>query len=132
MNYSRQRQLIFEAVHQTKTHPTTDSVYQKLKRELPKLSLATVYRNLNQLCDNGQLRRLCLPDSPDRFDGNIEPHCHLHCRVCSAVVDLFELNEEIVRIFSENTEHRIESGDFVLHGVCSSCIKKMQKKAIDI
>ena len=64
MNYSRQREMILEAVARTKEHPTAETVYQSLKVQHPRLSLATVYRNLNQLCEAGTLKRLRLTDSP--------------------------------------------------------------------
>ena len=51
--YSRQRELIYECLQGMKIHPTAEMIYQTLKPEYPKLSLGTVYRNLNQLADWG-------------------------------------------------------------------------------
>ena len=69
MNYSRQRQLIWDAVTQGGGHPTAEELYQRLKPDNPALSLATVYRNLRQLEACGRLRRVAVPDGSDRYDG---------------------------------------------------------------
>ena len=62
MRYSYQRQRILEAVQSSTDHPTAVMVYDALKASLPKLSLGTVYRNLNQLADLGRIRKIPLPD----------------------------------------------------------------------
>ena len=49
MNYSKQRELVFQTVLQNPIHPTADAVYEQVRRENPKISLGTVYRNLNFL-----------------------------------------------------------------------------------
>ena len=56
--YSRQRELIYQALCQTDEHPTAEMVYRWLKPENPALSLGTVYRNLNLLADEGVIRRM--------------------------------------------------------------------------
>ena len=55
--YSRQRELIFEALKASHEHPTAEMMYQWLKPENPNLSLGTVYRNLNLLADEGAIVR---------------------------------------------------------------------------
>ena len=55
MIYSKQRELILKAVLENRVHPTADAVFSFLKPDHPELSLATVYRNLNQLAKNGLL-----------------------------------------------------------------------------
>ena len=62
--YSRQRELIFEALKHTTEHPTAEMVYQWLKPENPNLSLGTVYRNLNLLADEGRITRMAFPVEP--------------------------------------------------------------------
>ena len=59
--YSRQRELIYEALRQTEQHPTAEMIYQWLKPANPSLSLGTVYRNLNLLADEGAIRRMAFP-----------------------------------------------------------------------
>ena len=77
MKYSKQRELIYEAVLQNPVHPTADNVYTLIREENPNVSLGTVYRNLNLLSDNGLLRKIAMPNAPDRFDGRIDEHYHM-------------------------------------------------------
>ena len=82
--YSRQRELIYQALCATEEHPTADMVYQWLKPENPNLSLATVYRNLNLLADEGIITRMPFP--VERYDAETKPHPHLRCHKCSGEV----------------------------------------------
>ena len=84
--YSRQRELIYEALRQTDEHPTAEMVYHWLKPENPNLSLGTVYRNLNLLADEGTIRRMAFP--VERYDARTEPHPHFCCDRCGCVYDL--------------------------------------------
>ena len=52
-------------------HPTAEDVYASLKQENPRLSLGTVYRNLSQLAERGEINRLKMPNGGDRFDGKM-------------------------------------------------------------
>ncbi len=82
--YSQQREMILTCLRGTTAHPTADMIYQALKPENPKLSLGTVYRNLNQLADDGYIMRL--PFHVERYDANTQPHLH-HCacwQICKA------------------------------------------------
>ena len=87
MKYSRQRESILNALNEKLDHPTAEMVYNCVKQEQPNISLGTVYRNLNQLVEQGTLRRIATPVSGDRFDIRVDPHlragpkCHAHHRV---------------------------------------------------
>ncbi len=126
MNYSKQRELIIDALRHTTEHPTAETVYRTLKGDYPRLSLATVYRNLNQLCETGVIRKLHVADSPDRFDGNIEPHYHLCCKACKRVLDI-HVPQEYWRVLVSNSEgHNIEGCDVIFYGTCSQCLEENQ------
>ena len=84
--YSRQRELIYEALRQTEQPPTAEMIYQWLKPANPSLSLGTVYRNLNLLADEGAIRRMAFP--VERYDAKTMPHPHFCCDQCGAVYDL--------------------------------------------
>ena len=83
--YSQQRERIYQAVRDSREHPTAQMVYDALRPELPKLSLGTVYRNLQQMAAEGRLTQLDGPVA--RFDAVLEPHTHLRCACCGQVVD---------------------------------------------
>ena len=83
--YSRQRERIYQAVRDSREHPTAQMVYDILRPELPKLSLGTVYRNLQQMAAEGRLAQLDGPVA--RFDTVLVPHTHLCCANCGQVAD---------------------------------------------
>ena len=84
--FSHQRERIYAAVLNSHAHPTAEMVYQRLKPEMPRLSLGTVYRNLRQMAAGGRLVELSGPVA--RFDAVITPHTHFRCTGCGAVLDL--------------------------------------------
>ncbi len=130
MRYSRQRECIYRTVAESCAHPTAHMVYEALKAEMPKLSLGTVYRNLNQLADAGRLRKIPLPDGSCRFDATTGPHSHIVCQACGNVADvmlpaLTKLQEAVER----ETRYSLSSFDVVMHGVCSRCRKDGDSRA---
>jgi len=83
--YSQQREQIYQAVCASREHPTAQMVYDLLRPEMPKLSLGTVYRNLQQMAADGRLMELDGPVA--RFDATVAPHTHLRCSCCGRVAD---------------------------------------------
>lgn len=82
-----QRLAICEYVLSRKDHPTTDMVYEEVKRRYPTLSLATVYQTLHLLADIGLLQELELSDGASRYDPNTSPHINIICKNCGMVED---------------------------------------------
>ncbi|MBC8570345.1 Fur family transcriptional regulator [Zongyangia hominis] len=124
MKYSRQRELILDAVREDAVHPTADMIYQKLKKEHPNLSLGTVYRNLNLLSEIGTINKLHVPGMPDRFDGNITPHYHFYCKRCGGVFDLplsylGNIDEQV----RKETECQVDFHNILFRGTCKECAK---------
>jgi Fur family transcriptional regulator, peroxide stress response regulator len=122
---SRQRQKILELLRCTKSHPTADWIYDRLKQEMPHLSLGTVYRNLRILERQGKLIKLTMGSSFDRFDGNIQPHYHITCRKCGRVDDVDLAQRHSIDQHAEaisgyrSVTHRID-----FSGICSDCSRE--------
>ena len=123
MRYSRQRQQIYQFVCDSGEHPTAQMVYDALREAMPRLSLGTVYRNLNQLCDAGQLRKVPLPDGGCRFDGTLSNHSHIVCERCSRVEDVFVDAAWLRDPVERETSFTLTSVDLVMRGVCSACAR---------
>jgi Fur family ferric uptake transcriptional regulator len=85
---SRQRETILAELCKVKTHPTADEVYDMVRKIMPRISLGTVYRNLDFLSSRGVVLRLGGAGTQKRFDGNPNPHPHLRCAVCGRVDDV--------------------------------------------
>lgn len=122
MRYSHQRESIYHTVCQSHAHPTALMVYEALKGDMPRLSLGTVYRNLNQLSDAGRLKKIPLPDGSCRFDGTTHAHSHIVCQDCGCVADVTP--PSIARLKTEvedATKFSVSSVDLVLYGRCQLC-----------
>lgn len=122
---TKQRQVILERLREVKTHPTTDEVYAMVKEDLPKISLGTVYRNLDILAELGLIQKLEMAGQPKRFDGNPHPHLHGKCIACERVVDLgpdfdFGLDKKINGF--KVLDYKLE-----IIGLCSRCQEKENK-----
>lgn len=121
---SRQRETILAELCKVKTHPTADEVYDMVRKIMPRISLGTVYRNLDFLSSRGVVLRLGGAGTQKRFDGNPMPHPHLRCSACGRVddveftLDLPELPAE-QRMGYENLRCDVE---FV--GICPICAGK--------
>ena len=79
---------ILRVIWEADIHPTAEWVFQRVREEFPQVSLATVYRNIGQLLDQGELATVGVVNGQERFDGNTKPHTHFICRQCGAVLDL--------------------------------------------
>ena len=121
--YSRQREMIYRAVAESKEHPTAEMVYQWLKPVNPTLSLGTVYRNLNLLAEEGILIRMPFP--VERYDACTEPHSHLRCDSCGRVVDLnLDYDAALDAAVGKSApELVIRCHDTVFYGLCAECRK---------
>ena len=120
---TKQRELLLGAIRSTDTHPTADELFQIVRRDLPAISLATVYRNLNYMVEEGLVRRIAVPGMTDRFDHCLESHDHMICDHCGGIFDFslpFDLGSEI----AQSIGGPISSYALVVRGVCPACREK--------
>ncbi|MDR1694278.1 MAG: transcriptional repressor [Lactobacillaceae bacterium] len=123
--YSRQRELILRTLEENKIHPSADTVYEMIRKLMPNISLATVYRNLNLLAEKGVIKRLEGVDGIYRYDADISEHYHFVCKKCGNIIDIQDYAmPEIIRTVSERTGLQIEDCDVTFKGICSKCITK--------
>lgn len=119
--YSRQRELIYCALQETKEHPTADMIFQALKPENPSLSLGTVYRNLSLLSQEGRIVRMPFP--VERYDADTSPHPHFVCTRCGSVRDLdLPYDPELDRAAAQ-TGHQVSGHTVLFSGVCAQCLR---------
>lgn len=83
-----QRLEILAELRAAHDHPTAAELYERLRPRLPRLSLGTVYRNLDVLAAEGLVAKLAGPGAEARYDGALDAHDHARCRCCGAVVDI--------------------------------------------
>ncbi len=135
MNYSRQRNIISEILKNSYDHPTAEEVYALAVKELPTMGIATVYRNLNQLEEMGEIKRIPIMEGSDRFDGHLEEHYHMLCKCCGRLTDLRADDATIEKARNSicdafNIKDRnIELSPILLEGVCDQCKKAKKRKS---
>lgn len=122
MKYSRQRELVLRALRENIVHPTADYIHTILKKELPSISLATVYRNLNLLADCGEILKINGLDGAVHFDYNTHKHYHFICTKCNKVYDVPEdVAPNIRNNVNEQTGLTVLSSDITFKGICRDC-----------
>lgn len=121
-----QRGLVLEAVLQLACHPTADEVYALIVATHPTVSKATVYRNLNSLCEDKVLRRVPMPDTADRFDHNVSEHYHLQCIQCGEFADVpYKYGTDIDVLVEKEFGYTNASHNLLVTGTCAECSKKI-------
>ena len=124
IRYSKQREAIRMYLLSTKSHPTAEAVYNNIKNEHPRISLGTVYRNLNLLVEQGEALRLDCGDGVDHFDGDTRPHYHFACRGCGCVMDLeMDPIDHIDQIAGAGFDGEIQGHRVLFYGLCPDCRK---------
>ncbi|MCI6152458.1 Fur family transcriptional regulator [Fusobacterium perfoetens] len=122
MKYSKQRELILNYVLNHNDHPTADTIYTSLKKDNPKLSLGTVYRNLIKLTESNEIKKVSLPGEVDKFDKNLSPHAHLKCNICGCLIDINSLEiDNFIKSISKEQDIKIDNFNIIFDGVCKNC-----------
>ena len=122
MNYSKQREVILNTLKENVVHPTAEYLYAKIQEKDPKISLATLYRNLNQLTENGIIKKIDGLETSSHYDHNTHEHYHFICTKCRRVFDIdAEVAPELIRRTEEKTDFLIENHDIVFSGICKEC-----------
>ena len=122
MRYSSRREAILKILRDTKSHPNAEWVYAKVREQIPNVSLGTVYRNLKELSDAGELNTLETECGSLHFDADTSPHAHFVCNGCGAISDVFGYSEDTAAL--EKSGYRIDGVKTVIYGLCPRCVKE--------
>jgi len=120
---SLQRIKILEYLHNFKTHPTADMIYQALVDEMPTLSKTTVYNTLKAFAEKGVIVELSLFENEVRYEYDTTPHIHFKCIKCGKIYDIFEPFECLKN--KEIEGHKVVEHHVNLRGICKSCLVKV-------
>lgn len=126
MRYSHQRETVLNVLKGCKDHPTAETVFLRARDTVPNISLATVYRNLRTLSDNGDVLTLETVDKKIHYDGDISDHGHFICRDCGRIIDIFSRTELPPEL--EELELEVDSAKTVYYGKCAGCRRLSDKK----
>ncbi len=120
-----QRRVILEELRGTVAHPTADELYRTVRKRLPKISLGTVYRNLDILTKAGLIHKLDFGAGQSRYDADLSEHYHVRCVDCNRLVDVmglprFDYDTEIL----SQSQFEIIGHSLEFLGICPDCQPK--------
>ena len=119
---TRQRAAVFDYLSRVDHHPSAEEVYLAVKRKLPRISLATVYKNLEKLVECGAASKLTYGDASARYDIRTDHHHHTRCLVCGKIQD-FEsaAGSRLLKQLSPDNGFEVEDYRLELLGRCPDC-----------
>lgn len=120
-----QRSLVLEAVNKLKCHATAEEVCAEITQRYPNISRGTVYRNLKQLAECGEIRKIEVPRGAERFDHQSHDHYHVLCDLCGRVYDVDMAYIEDLQKSIKNTHgFKFRGHDIMFRGICPNCAVK--------
>jgi len=129
LRMTNQREIILRELRKSKQHLTADELYDIVKKDMPRISLATVYRNLEVLSEAGLIGKLEISGRQKRFDYDVEEHDHVYCVVCHRVDNLdIKIKGVGPREVGVVQGYTITGYRLEALGICLDCQKKEMKK----
>lgn len=126
---SRQREAVKNNILSRFDHPTAEMVYLTVRETEPRISLATVYRNLDHLVDKGLVEKFMVPGEPDHYDPVSHEHYHIRCRGCG---EIYDVNLQFADYFSRQVKNQTGvstlSVQVIAEGVCENCKSQSNMK----
>ena len=126
-----QRLTIYGELLERDDHPSPESLYQSVRDDLPKLSLATVYKTLDALEGAGLISQVSLPNEAKRYDANLEPHHHLVCTGCRKITDFTDEAFQTLEVQPTESGFRAHSVQVQVLGLCVLCQEASQTHKSD-
>ncbi len=119
---SKQKEAILRILRETTSHPTADWIYEQVRKEIPTVSLGTVYRNLKTMKEQGVILEMEFSGNLSRFDGNSDNHHHFRCDNCGRVFDIDEpVDNELDERVATSTGFLVSYHRLEFRGLCIDC-----------
>ncbi len=129
MRRTAQREAILRYLNGTREHPNAEEAFEAVRREIPSISLATVYRNLARLVDEGLVRELPSGGHGKRYDAATEPHHHFFCTVCGKVEDVFPgLPSTVKEAMIRSIDRSVSQFRLQFYGLCPECVETRERE----
>jgi Fur family ferric uptake transcriptional regulator len=129
---THQRRVILETVKSADPHATVDDIYQTVRESLPRISLGTIYRNLDILAEQGLIRKVGRPSPQMRFESNMGPHHHVRCLVCDRIEDVHLGDLSCLdHAVTNGAGFEINGYDLEFYGLCPKCKESKRQSGIN-
>ena len=116
-----QRQLVFSAVKELNIHATAEQIYERVARNHPSISKATIYRNLGQMVESGELLNIGIFYGATHYDHNCHEHYHFICEDCRRIFDIEGDFSDILSKMNGINGFDIKNYYLSLNGLCQDC-----------
>lgn len=125
---THQRYLIYQAILELEDNPTPEEVFEHVRRNIPSISLATVYKNIETFIDHRMIKDISPNYGSRRIESITKPHDHFVCRSCRRVFDL----EKHTELKPPRATDLPPGATFEYHlvelvGICRSCARSSKK-----
>ncbi len=129
LRMTNQREIILRELVASRQHLTADELYDIVKKVMPRISLATVYRNLEILSEAGLIGKLEISGRQKRFDYDPSDHHHIYCVICHRV-DNLELGHESINKeeFASVGGYSVTGYRLEIIGICPKCQKNLKNE----
>jgi Fur family transcriptional regulator, peroxide stress response regulator len=125
LRLTHQRLEVYRELAIADDHPTAEILYQRLRRNMPTISLDTVYRTLATFESHGLIGKVDTVESQARFEATGIRHHHIICRKCREIMDFQWRQIDDAALPDEISQWgRIDNRNVVVYGVCGSCLEK--------
>ena len=123
---TNQRTAVLEYLQTSTEHPKAQKIYQEVKKQLPRISLSTIYRILEELIKQNLVREVLVKRQEVRYETNFQDHINFYCRLCRRIIDIpmTELLDIKRRLKAKN--YIVEENNIVIQGVCPVCWRLKQ------
>lgn len=121
MNVTPQRVAIYRALLETDEHPSPEQLYLRVKKKMPSISLATIYKALDALSELGVVREVSTIADTKRYDANLDKHHHLICRQCKSIQDLYDAELDAIAPPRSLGGFQAQSVSVEVLGLCEKC-----------
>lgn len=126
---TNQKKIILDYLKKVKSHPSAEIIYKNVKKKLPCISLATVYRILDNFKKSGEILEITC-SCQNRYDGDLSPHAHFFCQKCNQLFDIFSLKDECRLLKNKKIKiGKINYYQIYFYGQCKKCQTQKKKKS---
>jgi Fur family peroxide stress response transcriptional regulator len=121
LRVTRQREAILDYLLFTDDHPSARKVWETVRKQVPKISISTVYSTLSEMKDAGIIKEIEFDERENRYDGNLSHHINLICVHCGKILDYMTAHTIDAEQIRRTARFRVFQSRFELYGVCETC-----------
>ena len=125
---THQRQVLYDVMRTMPGHPSPEEVYARVKKRIPAISLATVYKNIHLFVERGVLKEVSMHHGSLRVELNSHQHHHMVCSHCKAIADIEEKDLGMLPALRRLPGgFQVERYAIDAIGICAACRKTKRR-----